>query len=143
MIASALYGEISSASKQLADPEVRERVQREAEKTLKKLGWPENEHAMEAASSLPKSILCITRRLARLTDIQSQLEKYMPPPPPENAPPEVKEKYNKGIRQKILVAIVPNFTLSVAGFGPGFIDHHATGPGWLQNCKPATTTWMP
>ncbi|CAE7201636.1 KIAA0754, partial [Symbiodinium sp. KB8] len=105
--ASALpsAGEISSASKQLADPEVRERVQREAEKTLKKLGWPENEHAMEAASSLPKSILCITRRLARLTDIQSQLEKYMPPPPPENAPPEVKEKYNKGIRQKMVAKL--------------------------------------
>ena len=96
---------------------------------------------MEAATSLPKCIMCITRRLARLTDVQSSLEKYLPPPPPQDASDAEKEKYNKGIRQKMLVAIVANFTLSVAGFG--FTDHHAAGPGWLQNCKAATPRWIP
>ena len=88
---------------------MREKMQKDIEKNLKKLGWPDVELASDAASSMPKILVCITRRLARMTDLQGDLEKILPPPPSEDAPAEQKEKYNKGIRQKMLVsAIIPN-----------------------------------
>ena len=82
---------------------MREKIKCEADKTLKKLGFPVQEYEDYPENSLPKVIVCFTKRLTKLGQLQADLEKAMPPSPAPHASKEEKEKYEKCIRKKILV----------------------------------------
>ena len=64
--------------------------------------FPTTEVASCPSSSLPKVTTCLTKRLQKLTQVQNDLDKIVPPRPRPNATPEDKEKHAKGIAQRTL-----------------------------------------
>ena len=92
---------------------MREKIKCEADKALKKLGFPVQEYEDYPESSLPKVVVCFTKRLAKLGHLQADLEKALPPVPGPNASEEQKEKYEKCINKKILVPTLYCFVAQV------------------------------
>ena len=95
-------GEISRASKQVADPQVRDKIQSELAKTLKKMQFPVQEAETTPVTALPKVIMCFQKRLGKLNSLQEELNKLVPEPPSAKASPQEQEKFENSIHRKIL-----------------------------------------
>ena len=76
---------MSRASKALRNPELRKECEKEAAACLKKMGFPPMETAADAVSQLPKALACITRRLEKLGEFLTELDKKKDEEDPRSA----------------------------------------------------------
>ena len=67
-------GDLSAAAKAFQDPAVKDKLEQEAGKVLKKLGFPPLETVNGHGASLPKVLACLTRRLTKLDETMTELQ---------------------------------------------------------------------
>ena len=58
----------------MQDPACQDAMQKEAAKVLKKMGFPAIEAAVTRASLVPRALGCLTRRLAKVEEVLSELK---------------------------------------------------------------------
>ena len=94
---------MSSASRALADPQMRAEWEKETAATLKRLGFPSSETPCTSASILPKAMTCITKRLEKLGEFVKELEEVANKAAKEAAESNAaKDPKNVGVERDIL-----------------------------------------
>ena len=64
--------------------------------------FPVQEAETTPVTALPKVITCFQKRLAKLAQLQEELDKRIPEPPSATASPQQQEKFENSIHRKIL-----------------------------------------
>ena len=146
---------MSTASRALADPQVRAEWEKETAATLKRLGFPTTETVCTSASILPKAMACVTKRLEKLGEFVKELEEVAQKDAKEasSAKEAAKKDPNyQGVERDILgepIAVkILALPICERSWKTSNISHFQCrhGPsiqGSTKNSRRFTWTWMP
>ena len=68
-------GQMSTAARSMADPEIKKEWEKETATVLKQMGFPSVDSVNHAVALLPRVTTCLTRRLQSLGEFILELEK--------------------------------------------------------------------